>query len=152
MTKTYQPGTLAPLIPEKATSAQRPGKANAPIAGSRKMMPLIPPPPTPVVKEYPARNPLEVGLMNVSGLGLGYLFTKRWLRWVIYLVVTAGLVIAAFVAKAHKTPWLWAGLFILLLLWMAFDGWRVTRKTNQLAGKTSVKWKTAGIAIGIAAL
>jgi tetratricopeptide (TPR) repeat protein len=152
MTETYQPGTLTPLIPEKKKVAKGKVQPLAPQLGSRKMIPLIPPPPAPVIKETPANNPLGIALLNLSGLGLGYLFMHRWIRWAIHFVISIGLVVAAFLTKGHNLPWLWAGLFILFPLWMAFDGWRLTHAANVKAGKEKVRGNVASWAIGGAAL
>ena len=70
MNETYQPGTLAPLIPEKRPARKQKVQGLEPQPGSRKMMSLIPPPPQPVVKETPAKNPFEIAFLNLSGLGL----------------------------------------------------------------------------------
>ena len=71
----------------------------------------------------PARRPVAVGLLNVTGLSLGYLYLRRWRRAVVFLVATAGLVAVAFVDDAAHRPWLWRGIFAAWLGWLALDGW-----------------------------
>jgi len=152
MSETYQPGTLAPLIPEKRPASKRKLQNPAPQPGGRKLMPLVPPAPESVVKESRARNPFEIGLLNLSGLGLGYLFMHRWIQWAIHFILSIGIVVAAFLTKGHNLPWLWGGLFILFPLWMAFDGWRLTHAANVKTGKETVPghvaaWVIGGIAV-----
>ena len=131
MNESYQPGTLAPLIPE----TKKPPKTSAPRGqkkpDGKKLMPLIPEPEPVVIPAARLRNPLEVALLNLSGLGLGYAFTKHWVRFAIHLAVTIGLVIVAFTSKAHANPALWIILFLLWLGWMVFDGWNITQKKSQ---------------------
>lgn len=68
------------------------------------------------------------GLLNLSGLGLGYLYQKQWVRWVIHLLVTIGLLAAAFLTNASQMPLIWLSASILWLSWMTYDGWRLGRK------------------------
>lgn len=67
-------------------------------------------------------------LLNLTGLSLGYAWLARWVRFALYLVVTAALVVAAFATDAADRPWLWRAVFGCLLLWMAFDGWWLARR------------------------
>ena len=75
-----------------------------------------------------AWHPFLIALLNLTGLGLGYLYMKRWVHWGIHIVCTAGLLILAFWTHASHYPIVWWIAFGLWLLWMAFDGWRQARK------------------------
>jgi len=74
-----------------------------------------------------------VALLNLTGLGLGYLYMQRWLRWLIHFLLTGGLIAAAFLTNASHFPLLWMVVFGLWLLWMVFDGWRQARRLVQAA-------------------
>lgn len=71
------------------------------------------------------RSPLAAALLNLTGLGLGYAYVRRWWRLGLHLLVTTGLVVIAFVTGGGGLPWLWAGVAALWLGWMAVDGWRI---------------------------
>ena len=75
-----------------------------------------------------------LGLLNLSGFGLGYLFQKLWVRWGIHLSITLALLAAAMLTNASKLPILWIAIFSLWLLWMAFDSWRQSRKFTAEQG------------------
>ncbi len=152
MNESYQPGTLAPLIPETKKSPKIATGRGQKKPDGKKLMPLIPEPEPVVIPAARLRNPLEVALLNLSGLGLGYAFTKHWVRFAIHLAVTIGLVVTAFASKAHAQPALWIILFLLWLGWMVFDGWNITQKTLKQSGKANVKLQVIPLAIGIAAL
>jgi len=55
------------------------------------------------------RWPLAVALLNLTGLGLGYLYMKRWLRWLVHLLLTAGLIATVFLTNGASRPYLWGG-------------------------------------------
>ncbi|MCK4801994.1 MAG: hypothetical protein KAS84_08375 [Anaerolineales bacterium] len=71
---------------------------------------------------------ISQGLLNLSGLGLGYLYQKRWRRWGIHLLITIGLLVVAFLTNASLMPMIWLPAFAVWVCWMAFDGWRLGRK------------------------
>lgn len=73
----------------------------------------------------PKKMSLGVGILNLTGLGMGYLYQKQWLRWGIHLLITIILVATAFLTNASKQPIIWLPVFGLWLCWMAFDGWRI---------------------------
>ena len=60
--------------------------------------------------------------LNLSGLGLGYLWLGRWLRWRIYFLVTAALGLALFSTNAYQFPKVWPLAAAGWLLWMGVDG------------------------------
>ncbi|MEW2521142.1 hypothetical protein [Actinacidiphila alni] len=65
--------------------------------------PAPPPmPPVPPVPPTPANGPraLAVGLLNLSGLGIGYALTRRWLALAVSLVATGILLFVALPADA----------------------------------------------------
>ncbi len=71
---------------------------------------------------------LGAALLNLSGLGLGYLLLKRWLRWSFHFTVSILLVVTAYRSQASRSPVFWLVVFCLWLGWMALDGWRQSRK------------------------
>jgi len=93
--------------------------------------------------------PLAAALLNFTGMGLGYLFMKRWVRWLIHLLLTVGLVTTAFLTNGAGSPKLWVAIFCLWLLWMAFDGWRQARRLAQaaLAGSGERRWLPVAVAV-----
>jgi len=117
------------------------------------------PPPTPTSEERTeqrrgqptlgsTRWPPTVALLNLTGLGLGYLYVKRWLRWAIHFALTVGLIAAAFLTNAARLPGLWVAVLCAWLLWMAFDGWRQARRLAQAApaGTPARRWLPIGVA------
>ena len=68
-----------------------------------------------------------LGLLNLTGLGLGYLYQKRWLRWGIHFALTIGLLAGAFFTNAYRRPLIWLPLLGFWLVWMGFDSWRLGR-------------------------
>ncbi|RLC92159.1 MAG: hypothetical protein DRI77_13185, partial [Chloroflexi bacterium] len=74
------------------------------------------------------RWPPVVALLNLTGLGLGYLYIKRWLRWLIHFLLTVGLIATPFLTKRAALAGLWAAIIGLWLLWMTFDGWWQARR------------------------
>lgn len=74
------------------------------------------------------RWPPVVALLNLTGLGLGYLYIKRWLRWLVHFLLTVGLIATPFLTDGAALPELWAVIIGLWLLWMAFDGWWQSRR------------------------
>lgn len=80
------------------------------------------------VQNAPKKMALGVGLLNLSGLGLGYLYQKQWLRWGIHVLITIILLTTAFLTNASDQPVIWLPVFGLWLCWMAYDGWRIAQK------------------------
>lgn len=73
------------------------------------------------------RSAPAAALLNLTGVGLGYAYLGRWWRAALHLLVTAGLVVIAFVTGAAALPWLWTVVALGWLGWMAVDGWRIAR-------------------------
>ena len=92
-----------------------------------------------------ARWPPVVALLNLTGLGLGYLYMRRWLRWMIHFLLTAGLIATAFLTNGARRPGLWAAVLGAWVVWMAFDGWRLARAAPGAA--TGHRWLPVGVAV-----
>jgi tetratricopeptide (TPR) repeat protein len=97
-----------------------------------------------------ARWPPAVALLNLTGTGLGYLYIKRWPRWLIHLVLTAGLIATASITNGASRPGLWTAVLGAWVVWMAFDGWRLARATPL--GGIAHRWLPAGVAVLILVL
>ena len=78
-------------------------------------------------QKSPKTLAISLGLLNLSGFGLGYLFLKRWVRWGIHFLFTIALLATAILTNASKLPLVWVSAIGLWLLWMTFDGWRLGR-------------------------
>ncbi|OGO19164.1 MAG: hypothetical protein A2Z14_06590 [Chloroflexi bacterium RBG_16_48_8] len=72
--------------------------------------------------------PLVVGLLNLNGLGLGYLYLRKWRRWFGILFVDFLLFLMAAGFNTSKNPPLWAGILGVWLLFQALNGWWRARK------------------------
>ncbi|MDN5855670.1 MAG: hypothetical protein L0K86_23080 [Actinomycetia bacterium] len=70
----------------------------------------------------PPRSPIGAGLLNLTGLGLGYAYLGRWWRQALHIVITAGLVVIAFATGAAALPWVWVAVAI---------GWLWRRGVNH---------------------
>jgi tetratricopeptide (TPR) repeat protein len=70
---------------------------------------------------------LGSGILNLTGLGLGYLYQKRWIRWGIHIGISLVLLTIAILTNASQLPYIWIPAFVLWIFWMAFDGWRLGR-------------------------
>lgn len=75
-----------------------------------------PPPPKPA---GPPKSVVGAGLLNLTGLGLGYAYLRNRVLFAVTLVLTGGLVTVAFLTGAAAQPWLWRGVF---LCWLAGFG------------------------------
>ena len=121
-----------------------------------KLAPLIPStkPPLSILPSPPERlqKPIEVALLNLSGLGLGYIFQRAWIRWLIHLLISIGIIITAFATNAHRFPVLWGFIFVLWPVWMSFDGWRLAKRRIQRLPDQTVEWKRINLIVGGGAL
>ncbi len=78
--------------------------------------------------------PVSVGLLNLNGLGLGYLYMKNRRLWLANLFVTFGLVLYASLANASQVPGFWIGAFALWLTWTALHGaWKARPEAPALS-------------------
>jgi TolA-binding protein len=66
---------------------------------------------------------LAAALLNLSGLGLGYLYLRLWRRAVWYWIFTALLLVAANALNAADSPTAWLIVYGLWLLLAAYRGW-----------------------------
>jgi tetratricopeptide (TPR) repeat protein len=80
-----------------------------------------------------------VALLNLTGLGIGYVYMRRWRRWLVHALLTAGILVSAIASDADRSPSPWLTLFAAWLLWMAFDGWRQARQMIPAAWPESVR-------------
>ncbi|HIQ01698.1 MAG TPA: tetratricopeptide repeat protein, partial [Anaerolineales bacterium] len=95
------------------------------------------------------RHPPTVLLLNLTGLGLGYLYMRLWLRWLIHFLPTVGWVVVGFLTNAVYWPLPWLVVWVLWLLWMAFDGWWQSRKLARTAreGVIGRRWLSLAVAV-----
>ena len=94
-------------------------------------------------------HPLLIALLNLTGLGIGYLFLKRPLRWLIHAAVTAGLLVAAWWTNAARYPLPWLIGLGAWLAWMAVDGWLAARRQEWAARRP---WLPAAVAVALIGL
>ncbi len=84
----------------------------------------------------------EAAILNLSGMGLGYIHLQQWGRWGIHLGVTLILLVIATLLKASQMPWLWILLWLLWVGWMTIDGWlqgsRVIRTKDRIIRSTII--------------
>jgi tetratricopeptide (TPR) repeat protein len=117
-----------------------------------QLAPLIPTTKPPLSKtpspSYRLRKPIEVALLNLSGLGLGYLYLGTWIRWLFYLLISIGIIVTAFVTDAHRLPVLWGFIFFFWPVWMSFDGWWLAKRRIQRSPDKTVEWKQKTLIAG----
>jgi tetratricopeptide (TPR) repeat protein len=86
--------------------------------------------------ESPTTLKWEAAILNLSGLGLGYMHLKQWRRWGIRFGVTIAILTIATVLKGSQMPWLWIPLWFIWIGWMTLDGWlqgkRVIHTKNRI--------------------
>lgn len=133
------PTTLPTTPPEKAAPGQ--SQVTVTLAPTRPQAAALQPKGAP-------HHPLTVTLLNLNGLGLGYLYLRRWRRWAFHLIITVALVATAYSTNAARYPLVWGIVFSLWLAWMVFDGWWQGWRLRQTAPAESVKleWMPLGIA------
>ena len=74
------------------------------------------------------RSAPAAALLNLTGLGLGYLYLGHRRRAVVAAAVTVVLVVVAFATDAASTPLLWQALAPAVLVGMAVDGGRLAHR------------------------
>lgn len=97
-------------------------------------VPPVPPPPSrpPAVGPPPpgaALRAVAAGLLNLTGLGLGYALTGRWFRAVPCWVVTGVLLLMALPADPDGVATGAVVGYVLVLVAAALDGARIARRT-----------------------
>src|ERR1700754_3409039 len=95
----------------------------------------------------PPRSPLATALLNLTGLGLGYAYLRRWWRTTFALAGTALLVALAYATEVAGSPWVWRTLGIGWLAALGYDGWRAARRGAHLHG---VRPQLVPVGVGIA--
>jgi tetratricopeptide (TPR) repeat protein len=97
----------------------------------------------------PASSAAAAALLNLTGLGLGYLYLRRWLRATACIVIVALMVWVAFANDASGSPWLWRILAATWAVATAADAWGVARGLPRPA--TRVQWLRP-VALGLVAV
>jgi tetratricopeptide (TPR) repeat protein len=72
--------------------------------------------------------PLVVGLLNLNGLGLGYIYLRNWRRWIGILFADFVLLLMAAGFNTSKNPPLWVGIITGWLLFQTLNGWWRSKK------------------------
>ena len=93
-----------------------------------------------------------VALLNLTGWGLGYLYLRLWIRWLVHFLAFAGLLALAWWSSGLLPPALWWALAGLGLLWMALDGWRLARRRREDAPPTAGGRRWAPLALALVLL
>ncbi|RAJ89278.1 hypothetical protein K377_01403 [Streptomyces sp. PsTaAH-137] len=121
------PPPAVPPTPAPAMPPMPPGQPPAPPDyGPTQVLRFGPPPPPPAPPPGPADpvRAVATGLLNLSGLGLGYALLRHWALTALCLAATAGLLIVALPADPDGVPrWAVVGYLVLLLV-AAADGAR----------------------------
>jgi tetratricopeptide (TPR) repeat protein len=99
--------------------------------------------------EEPGRSAAAAVLLNLTGLGLGYVYLRRWLRATASGVLVAMMVVVAFANDASNTPWLWRILAAAWAVATAFDAWLVARSLSRPGRR--VQW-IRPVAVGFVAV
>lgn len=97
----------------------------------------------------PASSAAAAALLNLTGLGLGYLYLRRWLRATACIVIVALMAWIAFANDASGSPWLWRILAATWAVATAADAWGVARGLPRPA--TRVQWLRP-VALGLVAV
>jgi tetratricopeptide (TPR) repeat protein len=103
----------------------------------------------PPAPEEPERSTAAAVLLNLTGLGLGYVYLRRWLRATASGVFVAMMVVVAFANDASSTPWLWRILAAVWAVATAFDAWLVGRSRSRPGRR--VQW-IRPVAVGFVAV
>ncbi|MHC0429008.1 hypothetical protein ACX6XY_02320 [Streptomyces sp. O3] len=106
------------------SGAVPPPPGQPPVYGAPPPPPFPPAsPPGPPAPPDPVRA-LAVGLLNLSGLGLGYALLRRWVLAVVCWAATAGLLVVALPADADGIADAWVFGYAAVLVLAAADGAR----------------------------
>ncbi|ONK14677.1 hypothetical protein [Streptomyces sp. MP131-18] len=91
--------------------------------------PIPPPPPQPPTVGLPRDRGVAAtaALLNLSGLGAGYLYLRHWRRAVAAWLLTGALLFVALPVPAEGMSGWWAVLYAAGLLVLAADAWRLAR-------------------------
>ncbi len=80
-------------------------------------------------------KPILISICNLNFLGIGYLLIGQKKRWMIAFGGTLAVLLVAHFANASKNPWLWAGIFLAILIGMAVDLWLLLKKDPTVCDK-----------------
>lgn len=120
---------MAPPPSASPASPPPPPSSPPPLPPPPSAPPTYGPPPAPPAPD--ALRALSAGLLNLTGLGLGYVLLKRWLLAALCWAATAALLFVAFPAEVDGVP---GGVligFIAFLVLAAADGARRALRTHQ---------------------
>ncbi|MFD6436861.1 hypothetical protein [Streptomyces venezuelae] len=102
-------------------------------------MPLSPPPPPPPNKAAAPATALATALLNLSGLGLGYLLLRRRLLALLTCAATAALLLVALPADVDGVPGgVLVGYAVLLLLAAVHGAYLAARDRRALPLRTPI--------------
>ncbi|MEU4384031.1 hypothetical protein [Promicromonospora sp. NPDC023805] len=125
-----------------ATLPEEPAAAPTDATGEAPEPPATPPDDAP----RPTARPLAAALLNLSGLGLGYLHLRAWLRLVVALAATAGLAwVALPIGREPIAVW-WALGYLGALGLFALDAALLARRRARRETPRRTVWtpRTAG--------
>ena len=100
-------------------------------------------------EEPASSSAVAAALLNLTGLGLGYLYLRCWLRATACLVIVALMVWVGFANDAAGSPWLWRILAGSWAVATAVDAWFVAGGRPRPA--TRAEWLRP-VALGLVAV
>ena len=98
------------------------------------------------------RSAPAAALLNLTGLGLGYLYLGHRRRAVVAAAVTVVLVVVAFATDAASTPLLWQALAPAVLVGMAVDGGRLAHRESGAVLVPDRATRSRPVAVALAAV
>ena len=98
------------------------------------------------------RSAPAAALLNLTGLGLGYLYLRRWRRAGAAVALTVVLVALAFATDAASLPVLWQALAVVVLAAQAVDGWRLARPVGVTVEVPDRTTRVGAVAAAVAAV
>lgn len=118
------PPTAPPTAPPAEPLVAPPPPSQPPAFGPP---PPPPAPPRPTGPPPPSGHVAAVALLNLTGLGLGYVLLREWLRLAVSLAVTALFLFLVLPADTDGVPDVFVALYVLVLIGAALDGARLAR-------------------------
>lgn len=83
-------------------------------------------------KKQSMLKPILISVCNLNFLGIGYLLIGKIKRWMIAFGASMAVLLIAYFTNASKNPWLWAFIFLAVMLAMAVDMWLLVKKDPTL--------------------
>lgn len=80
-------------------------------------------------------KPILICICNLNLLGIGYLLIGQKKRWMIACGAAVAVLLTAYFTNASKNPWLWACIFLAIMLAMAVDLWLILQKDPSVCDK-----------------